>query len=452
MTTPASGSSALIGLSREPFPGIRDTAADVHYLRPVLPANARFGFGKNPAAEVNQSGFIEQGTPGAVTGPIDFGCRFSVDTLFHLLTHFFRNITKSTLESGVYQYVCELDRTLAERTWSMLYGLPPVDQLWQHNILFGQMVAQIGANTEISARLTGQALHFSRLGSAVADAGNTGTWAYAPVCRGPLASEAAGNLFLEVTALSPLRFKLKQATGTTPPTMSGSTVITQLYGPDGNAIYVNGLADTGAEIGIWGENKDPLMVCVPGTATDHADIDVGDVYYFPAPGEWSLPASPTFLGGQRLTSAHQKNQYSLDAGSNWVEFNTLTSTLTVADPLAADNGSGSRYGFGLDRSGLQFNPTVVVAQKERDRVFRNLYEAGTLVMLRNYFEGQLLAGGPYRESLKLDWNAAQVTALAAPVTAAAAVVQTTTFQGVTDDAGTAPLTVTLISGEDYSIT
>lgn len=452
MTTPATGSAALIGFTREPFPGIRDTAATVHYVRPALPANSRFGFAKNPAAEVNQSGFVEQGTPGAITGPIDFGCRFSVQTLFFLLTHFFRDITKSTLESGVFQYVCELDRTLAERTLSLLYGIPPVDQLWQHNMLIGQLVANIGANTEVVARVTGQALHFTRLGSAVADAGNTGTWAYAPVCRGPLASEAAGNVFLEVTDLAPLKFKLKQATGTTPPTMSGSTKITQLYGPDGNAIYVNGLADTGAEIGIFDENKDPFMVCVPGTAVQHADIDVGDVFYFPAPGEWDLPASPTYLAGQRFLSAHQLNQYSTDNGSNWVDFNTQTSVLTVADPIAADNGSGSRYGFGLDRSGLQFNPTIQVAQKERSRAFRTLYELNEVVKLRTYFQGQLLAGGPYRESLLLDWNAAQITALAAPVSGPASVIETTTFQGVTDDSGNAPLTVTLISDQDYATT
>lgn len=452
MTTPASGSAALLGFTREAFPGIRDTAADVHYARPVLPANNRFGFVKNPAAEVNQSGFVEQGTPGAINGPIDFGCRFSVPTLFFLLTHFFRDITKSTLEAGVFQYVCELDRTAAERTLALLFGLPPVDQMWQHNILLGQLAATIGANNEIAARVTGQALHFTRLGSAVADAGNTGTWAYAPVCRGPLASEAAGNVFLEVTALAPLRFKLKQDPSTTPPTMAGSTVITQLYGTDGNAIYVNGLADTGAEIGVWDENKDPFMVCVPGTAVQHADIDVGDIYYFPAPGQWALPASPTYLGGQRFTSAHQRNEYSTDGGSTYVDFKTLTTTLTVADPIAADNGSGSRYSFALDRSGLQFNPTAVFAQKERSRDFRTLYELGVAFKLRNYFEGQLLAGGPNRESLKLDWNAVQITALAAPVSGPAAVVETTTMQGVTDDSGNAPLTVTLISDQDYATT
>lgn len=451
MTTPATGSAAFIGLSRDPFEGgIRDTAADLHALKPVLPVNGRFGFAKNPAAEVNQSGFVEQGTPGAVTGPIDFGCRFSIPTLFFLLTHFFRDITKSTLETGVYQYVCELDRTLAERPLSMLFGIPPVDQIWQSGILLGQMVANIGANSEISARLTGQAQHFTRLGSSIADAGNTGTWAYAPVCRGPLASEAAGNVFLEVTGLAPLKFKLKQATGTTPPTMAGTTEITQLYGPDGNAIYVNALADTGAEIGIWDENKDPFMVCVPGTATQHADIDVGDVYYFPAPGEWALPTSPTFLAGQRFTSAHQSNALSIDAGSTYVPFTSLTSVLTLADPIAPDTGSGSRY-YPIDRSGQQFNPTIAFTTKERDRYYRDVYERGTLLKLRTYFEGQLLAGGPNRESLKLDWNAAQVTALTAPVSAPAAVIQTVTLQGVTD-AGAAPLTATLITDQDYSIT
>lgn len=452
MTTPATGSAALIGFSREPFPGIRDTGADVHYVRPVLPANARFGFAKNAAGEVNQSGFIEQGTPGPITGPIDFGCRFSVPTLFFLLTHFFRDITKTTLETGVFQYVCELDRTLAERTLALLVGLPPVDQMWQHNMLISQLVANIGANAEISARITGQALHFSRLGTSIADAGNTGTWAYDPVCRGPLASESAGNVFLEVTALAPLRFKLKQAAGTTPPTMAGSTVLTQLYDADGNAIYIVGLDDTGAEIGVYAENKDPFMVCVPGTAVQHADIDVGDVFYFLAPGAWDLPASPTYLAGQRFTSAHQRNELSTDGGSNWTDFKTLTTLLTVLDPLAADTGSGSRYGTGLDRSGLQFNPTVTFTQKERTRFFRNIYELGTVLKLRTYFEGQLLAGGPNRESLLLDWNAAQVTALAAPVSGPASVVETATLQGVTDDSGTAPLTATLITDQDYATT
>lgn len=447
MGAPAQGNQVLVGFGAELGEGIRDPAATLFYLKPILPFTGRPGYANSPGGEVNQSGFAEKGVPGPVTGALDLGSRFSVPTLFHLLKHFCRDIVKSEPETDVFQYVMTPDPTLAEETLFGLFGMPPVDVMWQHGIKFSQLGINIGNNNAIPLRVQGQAMHFSRLGAAVADGSNTGTWAHDPVHRGPLADPTAGNLFLEVTALSPLRYKVQQAAGTTPPTMAGSTVNTQLYDENGDAIFVPILSDTGAEIGVWGENKDPSMICVPGTAADHANIDVGDVYYFPV--DWDLP-TPTFLGGQRFTSAHQQNYFSVDGGSTYIDLYSLTTAVQISHPLALDQGSSSRYPFAIDRNG-QLVPTVNFTRKLRDRSFREIYEASSDLKLRTYFLGQLLEGGPNRESIKFDWARMEMVSLTDPAQNDNAIVETIGMRGITDDAVTPPFTATLITDQDYPV-
>lgn len=447
MTTPAQGNTAVLGFAPEISEGIRDDAATYAFVKPVLPLNGRFGFAKAASGEVNQSGFAEKSVPGAITGAIDFGCRMSVPALFTFLRTFFRDITKSTLETGVYQYVCEIDRTLAERTLSAIFGLPPVDQMFQHGIKLGQVVAQVGNNTAINARITGQALHFSRLGAAIAGGGNTGTYTGLPILKGPLASPAAGNVFVEVTDDSPLTVRIKQAAGTSLPSMAGSTVVVQTYDADGNGKFVNALAHDGSELGIWGENKDPLGLCFPGDATAHALTAVGDYWYFPV--DWDLP-SPTFLAGQRMTSAHQENYYSTDGGSTWVDLNTLTSSITIGDPIAVDSGSGSRYPFAIDRNG-QFVALLNFTRKLRDRTFRDIYETDDDLKFRTYFRGQLLAGGPNRESILFDWNRLELMTLTDPAQNDNAIIETVGLRGIAGDAGEAPVSVTFITDQNYSV-
>jgi hypothetical protein len=449
MPAPALGNAVLIGFGREAFEGIRNDAATLVYPRPILPINGQFAFASAVGGEVNQSGYVEQGVPGAVTGAIDFGARMSVPVLFEFVRHFFRDIDKTEPDTDVFQYVCTPDRTIAEETLFAIFGFPPVDQYIAHGIKLGQIAATIGNNTAIAARVQGQAMHFTRMGMAVAAGGNTGTWAFKPVLRGPIASAAAGNLFLEVTGLAPLQFKLKQAAGTTPPVIAGTTELTQLYDEDGNAMFIVALEDDGSELGIYAENKDPLMVCVPGTATQHADIDVGDVYYFEAPLEWDLP-TPTYLGGQRFTSAHQRNYYSVDEGSTWVEFNTLTTQLVLSWPISLDQGSGSRYPFAIDRTGL-LAPTMQLTNKYRSNVMRNLYERHETLALRTYFEGQLLEGGPLRESILIDWTRCQIASISAPPANDQAIVETVNLQGITDDAASPPMTITFITDQDYTV-
>lgn len=447
MSAPALGNAVLLGFGLELSEGQRDDAASLFYPRPILPLNGQFAFASAVGGEVNQSGFLEQGVPGAITGALDFGARASVPVLYHLVRHFFRNIVKTNPEAGVYQYVCTPDRSLDEATLFGLFGFPPVDQYYANGIKLGQITAQIGNNTAIPVRVQGQAMHFSRLGKAIADAGNTGTWTGKPVCHGPVASVAAGNVFIEVTALSPLTYKVEQEVTTTPPTMAGGTTNIQTYDSDGNAVYVNTLTDIGAEVGIWDENKDPFRICFPGTAAEHADIDVGDVWYFPV--SWALP-TPTYLGGQRFTSAHQLNQYSTDGGANWIDFNTLTTQLTLAWPLTLDQGSSSRYPFAIDRTGL-LTPSLQLTNKYRSTALRLLYEQHEPFKVRTYFEGQLLAGGPNRESVKIDWARCQIASLTAPAANDQAVIETVNLQGITDDSATPPMTITFITDQSYTV-
>ncbi|MEO7795545.1 MAG: hypothetical protein ABIV06_12315, partial [Thermoanaerobaculia bacterium] len=210
---------------------------------------------------------------------------------------------------------------------------------------------------------------------------------------------------------------------------------------------VHTLAHDGAEIGIWDENKDPLDLCFPGDAVAHALTAVGDYWYFPV--VWGLP-TPTYLAGQRMTSAHQDNYYSTDGGSTWVDLNTLTSTITIGDPIAVDQGSGSRYPFAIDRNG-QFVALLGFTRKLRDLAFRNIYETDGDLKFRTYFSGQLLAGGPNRESILFDWNRLEMVTLTDPAANENAIVETVALRGVGGDAGEAPVKVTFITDQDYTV-
>jgi len=450
MGAPATGNALLLGLARELEEGIPNETATYDFFRPVLPATLGLTSPINPGGEVNASGFLEPGVPGAVAGALDFGSRMSAAALLRVIAHLFRDITKTEVETGVFEYVCVPDRTAAEKTLFALLGLSPVDQERLYGVKLSGVVAAIGNNTPIAARIAGQALHHSRYGAAVADAGNTGTWAGAPVIRGELANAAAGNLFVEATAVSPaLKFKLKQAVGTTPPTMSGTTEITQAYDPTTlRAVYQMGLTDGGVDIGIMGENKDPLEIVFPGLASEHVDIAPGDTWYFPV--SWDLPTVTAYVAGQRFTSAHQANRVRPVGGSTWTEIRTQTANLSLLWPIAPDGGSGSKYPFAIDRPGI-LTPTLQLVRRHRDMTFQDAYRRKEALEVQTYFEGQQLASGPYRESIKIDWENCFVLTAPRPAQNADAVIETVQLQGHTNAASDPPLTVTVVTDEDFDI-
>ena len=75
------------------------------------------------------------------------------------------------LEAGrcVFQYDFEQDPFAPESSMRLIYAYPPVDRAHVFGVKFSGVVQQIGNNTPIQSRLTGQAGHGTRIGAAVAD-------------------------------------------------------------------------------------------------------------------------------------------------------------------------------------------------------------------------------------------------------------------------------------------
>jgi hypothetical protein len=117
---------------------------------------------------------------------------------------------------------------------------------------------------------------------------------------------SAGDVHVRVVrdvAAGGLRYKVKVSPAA--PTFAAGADHDVVYGSDGRARWLNLVDQNGRDVGIWDGkgNRDPVEVLLPGTATDHALIAVGDTWTFKAPLTWTDPV-PTYLAGQRYTSAH----------------------------------------------------------------------------------------------------------------------------------------------------
>lgn len=441
----ATGNAILLALARELSFGVPDESQTFEYLKPILPANLGFNRVRSPGGEVNQSGFLEPGVPGPVTGPVDFACRMSAETLLMYLEHVMRGAERSTLETGVYKYTFTPDLDGVDTSLWGIYATPPVDQHRLYGIKLSGMQMQIGNNTSIPVRFAGQIGHGTRLGAADADAGNTGTYTVAPIVRGLLASAAGGDIHVRVTDESPLTFKVERTSGV--PTFPGSA-IAAVYGSDGQGTWQNLPDEAGLDLGIVDENYDPLEIVWPGDSTDHAGYVVGDTWVFPV--TWALPTGYTYLAGQRFTSAHQKNRFRAVGGSTWTEFRSLTAQLGVQWPLTVEQGSGSKYPYAFERDGV-FSPTLQVARRYTDKTFVDYLEKHEPFEMETEFAGQLLASGPNRESIKFIWANVQVNTRTAPAANDRAIQETVNLIGETNDAGDPPLTIEVITDRDFTL-
>lgn len=444
MSIAAAGNRALVGLAREQSFGVADPAATVEYLRPILPLDVGLARTESAGGEVNQSGFWEAGVPGPIGGPMNLAARFSAATMLTYLEHILGKVTKSTLTTGVYQYLFEPETPgKATSLWG-IWGLPPVDQGLLYGIKFSQLALAIGNNTAIPARLTGTASHGTPVGLATPGGSNTGTYTMGPVLRG-LPKSTTGKIYVKVTRVSTgLQFKVEQTAGV--PSYAGSAVDVVLDPTTLSGVFQNLQGSTGLDLGYYAENKDPLEICWPGTAADHADLAVNDVFEFDP--TWDLPTGITYIGGQRFTSAHWLNQVRALGGSTWTDFRTLTGNLTVGWPVSVDQGSGSRYAYGLDRDGI-FTPTMQLVRKLTDRSFLGYLEEHERFEMKTSFLGAQLTAA-YRESVVFDWSNVAVTTQNAPVQNANAIQETVTLRGETSDSGDLPLTVTVITDRDWT--
>src|SRR6185369_6446154 len=284
------------------------------------------------------------------------------------------------------------------------------------------------------------------MGAAVADDANTGTYTKGPYLRGPLRDPAAGDVYLKVTRVDTgLQFKIEQTTGT--PTFPEAAVDVALDGDE--AVFQN-LQFDGADLGFWGENKDLLEAIFPGTADDHADLAVGDIFRFRAPGTWPNPAVATLTGHQRYTSAHWTIKIRKVGGGSWTTMRCRKGTLALEWPLSAERGNGSRYPYSLLRDGL-FKPTLKVERALVDPFFVDGAEASLRFEVQLAFEGQVL-GTAHRESLTVAFASARIDDWKGAPKDAKVIAEEVTLLAETNGAGDPPCTITAVTARNWTPT
>ena len=202
------------------------------------------------------------------------------------------------------------------------------------------------------------------------------------------------------------------------------------------------------DAGYFDENRDPLQIIFPGDATDHADLEIGDVYVFDT--AWSDPV-PDYLPGQRFTSAHLDILYGrLGADpATFVPMNVLTLNPTLAWPVTPDVGNGSRYPFALDRD-TELAPVMAATRKYRDQNFEEFAIAHRRFSMRAVYQGQQLGSNTYRESISFDFAKVGLGSRTAPAANIQAIVETLNF--VVEDPGPtiAGVTVDVITTRDFT--
>lgn len=239
----------------------------------------------------------------------------------------------------------------------------------------------------------------------------------------------------------------EQSSGT-PASYDGSAQ-SILQDADGDAIWQNvqgGAADS--DLGIWAENKDPIEVIFYGDDTALADIAVDDEWKFPI--TWSDP-TPTYLTGQRMTSAHLIVERRDVGGSTWSPARILKGTIGLNYALTPDRGNASRYAYALDRTGLWMG-TVQLVRRFNDLVWQLLQERHQRSELRLSFQGQQIGtSGAYREGLVATYASVGISSLGLPISGPSALEETIDLKAETNDAGDAPVVFVVTTGYDWTV-
>lgn len=203
------------------------------------------------------------------------------------------------------------------------------------------------------------------------------------------------------------------------------------------------------DAGYWRENRDTLDIIFPGDATDHGDIDLNDVWAFDT--SWDNP-TPTYIPSQRFTSAHWSAFWRRQGATSWRRLDPEgNGQIVVAWPVTVSQGWGSRHITKITREGI-FAPTFQFARKYADRLLLELAESHEPLEFYAIAEGRRLGTGAFRESIRIDAPAAEVTTRSAPIPGPAAVVETITLGFKVSEDGDAPMTATLITDRDYTVT
>lgn len=207
------------------------------------------------------------------------------------------------------------------------------------------------------------------------------------------------------------------------------------------------------DLGIYGQdndNKDPLEVLLPGTTTDHADIDVDDIWVFPLRDEWEDPTPSYDTDHRRLTSAHLVVEYQQVGAATWTPLQVLTANIAPTWPLTLDQGPGSKYPNAIDRDTLS-GGTITLVRKLRDAAFDTLVDEHARINLRLTWSTRLIGTtGTYREQIRVTTHSG-VTRVR-PAANPQAVQETLTFALQTNAAGsTAPITLEVLTERNYTV-
>jgi hypothetical protein len=519
--TPASGSAVLFGLRQELRFGVPDLSKPIVWHELDLPLAMELVRSLGATLETDSRGFAVRGIPAAITGPVDMAWPLRASTFLEVVEHGLGGrgvLAKSTLETGVYQYLGTPTRVNGDTSYGAVVCLAPVDRQRPSGIKWNQLVIPIGPG-EIPARMAGLFAHSTHMSAADQDSG-TGTYALGPDIRGPVRRPRAGEtIHIKATrtvAGGGLQLKAELVPAGAAPTFPGAA-LDAYYDSEGNGDWANlsgayqltgtvsvaaggtALAGVGTkfldelvagksfitiagetkavtavasntaatiaahtagaagvvahllnqDFGYWGENRDTLDFIYPGTVTDHGDIDLNDIWIFSA--EWDNP-TPTYISGQRFTSAHWFVYWRRRGATVWnpleIEGN---GTFTVPWPATANQGWSTRHYTGITREGVLL-PTLQVSRKYTSREFAYLKEEEALFEMRLEALGQRI--GPsqgYRESIRFDTKGAEITTRTAPIAGPAALVETLNIAWKASEDGDPPLTTTIITDRNYDV-
>lgn len=448
---PATGAAVGIALGLEQEFNVPGVGGLIAY-RPNLPLDGELVGEESESGQVNPGGFVQRGLPGPKGGELDFGHPLQAAHLLEFYEHFLLAVTKVTLEAGppaVYKYTFLPDVTLDPTSFWGLLDKPPVDRGWVYGVRFGEMSAEIGDNVEIPVRLKGAVSHGTRMGAAVADVANLGTYTKGPHLRGILKTPASGKIHVRVTQVAgAVQFKVHQTNGV--PAFPGAAVNVVYDAETGLALWQNLQDQAGLDLGIFDENKDPLEIIFPGLAADHADLAVGDTWTFDVPG-WAAPAISAIAGAQRFTSAHWEARTRAIGAGAWVTRPMRSGSWAIVNELEADRGNTSKYAFGQLQQG-ELAPTIKLTRAFANRVLADLQERHDRFELQLAFLGRQLGTGAFRESIVHTYDSVGITEGSRPASEAGTIEEEVTLAAETNDAGDPPIQVEVITTRNWTPT
>jgi len=456
MKPAATGNAVLLGLGVESQFGV-PAGALVGY-DPILPLAGSLDPQELANPQVNRLGYVRAGTPGAKGGAaFSFQHPFTAGHVLEFLQHLFKasvadgSIVKTNPSGSIFEYVFFPAGPAGLETsfWSLL-GKPPVDLFYRYGIKFGTMAITVGEEV-IPFAAEGLLQHGSDLGAAVPAAGNTGTYVLGPWVRGLVADPTAGSIWLRVESLAPLTFKALQAAAEPdgPTWTAAATVFTVQLDDDGDGTWQNlQSSDTGLDLGVYAENKDPLEGVWPGDATAHGDLAVGDVFELPLAGDWQAPGLSLITGPERFTRAHWILEARTVGAGAYTEQVVNTGTVTLADPVEAARGNGSRYPYAIDRFG-PVAPTLELSRDFRDTFWRLRQDRHDRIDLKLSWLGQQLSAA-LRESIVVEAPSCGVTGRTDAASGPNKIEETVNLACETNDAGDPPVTVTVVTDRDWT--